>query len=58
MVGQISHVLGKAGANIIHMRNDSRNGLAYTLIDLETSITEDVMKQIQSIEGVLKARQI
>jgi D-3-phosphoglycerate dehydrogenase len=58
MVGQISHVLGQADANIIHMRNESRNGLAYTLIDLEASINNDVMAQIQSIEGVLKARQI
>lgn len=58
MVGQISHVLGQAGANIIHMRNESRNGLAYTLIDLEASINDDVMAQIQSIDGVLKARQI
>lgn len=58
MVGQISHVLGKAHANIIHMRNESRDGMAYTLIDLETSISDDVMSQIQSIEGVLKARQI
>jgi D-3-phosphoglycerate dehydrogenase len=58
MVGQISHVLGKAGANIIHMRNESKNGMAYTLIDLETSIDDDVMSQIQSIDGVLKARQI
>lgn len=58
MVGQISHVLGKASANIIHMRNESRNGLAYTLIDLEAPINDDVMSQIQSIAGVLKARQI
>lgn len=58
MVGQISHVLGQAGANIVHMRNESKNGLAYTLIDLETSISDDVMSQILSIKGVLKARQI
>jgi D-3-phosphoglycerate dehydrogenase len=58
MVGQISHVLGKANANIIHMRNESKNGLAYTLIDLEAPIGDDVMSHIQSIDGVLKARQI
>jgi D-3-phosphoglycerate dehydrogenase len=58
MVGQISHVLGKAEANIIHMRNESRNDMAYTLIDLESSINDDVISQIKSIEGVLKARQI
>lgn len=58
MVGQISHILGQAGANIQHMRNESWNGLAYTLIDLDVSISGDVLKQILSIEGVLSARQI
>ena len=58
MVGQISHILGKAGTNIIHMRNESRNGLAYTLIDLDVSISPDVLNKIKSIEGVLSARQI
>nr|MDA3869292.1 3-phosphoglycerate dehydrogenase family protein [Gammaproteobacteria bacterium] len=58
MVGQISHVLGQAGANILHMTNESKNGLACTLIDLESSISEDVLDKIVEIDGVLKARQI
>ena len=58
MVGQISHVLGQASANILHMTNESRNGLAYTLIDLETAIDQDVIVKITEIEGVLNARQI
>lgn len=58
MVGQISHVLGQAGANILHMTNESKNGLAYTLIDLESSIGDDVLDKIVEIDGVLNARQI
>ncbi|MDT8451777.1 MAG: phosphoglycerate dehydrogenase [Gammaproteobacteria bacterium] len=58
MVGQISHVLGQAGANILHMTNESKNGLAYTLIDLESSISDDVLDKIVEIDGVIKARQI
>lgn len=58
MVAQISHVLGRVSANIKHMRNESRNGLAYTLIDLDDSISNDVLEQIRAIEGVLNARQI
>lgn len=58
MVGQISHVLGQAGANILHMTNESKNGLAYTLIDLESSISDDVLDKIVEIDGVLNARQI
>lgn len=58
MVGQISHVLGKSKVNIKHMRNESRNGLAYTLIDVESEVEEAVLEQIRAIEGVLSARQI
>jgi D-3-phosphoglycerate dehydrogenase len=58
MVGQISHVLGQAGANILHMTNESKNGLAYTLIDLESGISDDVLDKIVEIDGVLNARQI
>ncbi|MES0327284.1 MAG: 3-phosphoglycerate dehydrogenase family protein [Gammaproteobacteria bacterium] len=58
MVGQISHVLGQAGANILHMSNESKNGLAYTLIDLEAAIGDDVIKKITEIDGVLNTRQI
>ena len=58
MLGQISHDLGKAGANILHMSNESRNGLAYTLIDLENAVGDDVLAQINAIDGVLDARQI
>lgn len=58
MVGQISHALGQAGANILHMTNESKNGLAYTLIDLESTISHDVLTKIAAIDGVLNARQI
>lgn len=58
MVGQISHALGQAGANILHMTNESKNGLAYTLIDLESTISHDVLAKIAAIDGVLNARQI
>jgi len=58
MVGQISHVLGQAGVNIHHMRNESRGDLAYTLMDLDNGIDESALSQIIAIDGVLSARQI
>ncbi len=58
MVGQISHVLGQADVNIQHMRNESRNELAYTLIDLDKQIDNDTLAKIRAIDGVLSARQI
>ncbi|MDH5611829.1 MAG: 3-phosphoglycerate dehydrogenase family protein [Gammaproteobacteria bacterium] len=58
MVSKISQVLGEAGANILHMANESKNGLAYTLIDLESTIADVVLDQIVKIDGVLNARLI
>lgn len=58
MVGQVSHILGKGNTNIHSMVNDSQNGLAYMLIDVDTQISEQVLQEIGSIDGVLKARVI
>ncbi len=56
MVGQISHILGENSVNICHMINESRADLAYTLIDVETAISGDVLDKISSLDGVLSAR--
>lgn len=56
MVGQISRVLGQNDINIVHMVNESRNDVAYNLIDLETMIDGDAARGIAAIEGVLKVR--
>lgn len=58
MVGQISHILGENTINIQHMVNESRNGLAYTLMDLDHEIGDEVVDRIKQIEGVLAVRAI
>lgn len=58
MVAQISHVLGQSSVNIHHMRNESRGGLAYTLLDLDQAIDEGTLSKIKAIDGVLSARLI
>jgi len=56
MVGQISHILGKSGLNIVHMVNESRGAVAYTVMDVEGDITEDAAREITAIDGVLRVR--
>ncbi len=56
MVGKISHVIGNSSANIHHMVNDSRDNLAYTLIDVDTTLDDATVTELSSIEGVLKFR--
>lgn len=56
MVAQISHVLGQAGVNILHMVNESRGDLAYTLIDLEAALSDDSIQSLSAVDGVLSVR--
>ncbi len=56
MIGRVSRILGKKGANIHHMVNDSRGEVAYTLIDVESVVSDKVIEKIASIDGVLKLR--
>jgi D-3-phosphoglycerate dehydrogenase len=58
MIAKISTAVGDAGYNIHHMRNESRNDLAYTLMDIECEIDNGLIEKFSEIDGVLKARQI
>jgi D-3-phosphoglycerate dehydrogenase len=56
MVGQISTCLAAAGLNIADLLNKSRDEYAYTLIDADGAVSEDLLGRIARIEGVLAAR--
>ncbi|SEA11284.1 D-3-phosphoglycerate dehydrogenase [Thiothrix caldifontis] len=56
MLGKISHVLGQAGVNIAHMLNDSKGNMAYTLMDVDSVVSEDTRVALSAIPGVLKVR--
>ena len=58
MIAKISSAVGEAGYNIHHMRNESKNELAYTLMDIECEIGEDLIEKFVAIDGVLKARKV
>ena len=58
MVGQISTMLAEAGLNIADLLNKSRGDLAYTLVDVEGEVPDDLPAKIKGIEGVLSARLI
>lgn len=56
MISQFATVLGGAGMNISDMTNKSKGDYAYTLIDLETPATQEIIDKLDEIEGVLKVR--
>jgi D-3-phosphoglycerate dehydrogenase len=56
MVGQISTCLAAARLNIADLLNKSRGEYAYTLIDADGAVGEEVLTQLRGIGGVLSAR--
>jgi D-3-phosphoglycerate dehydrogenase len=55
MVGQISTCLAARGINIADLLNKSRGEFAYTLIDADGAVGEDLLANIRAIDGVLSA---
>ena len=58
MISKYSAVMGDADINISDMTNKSRGDYAYSLLDLESPVTPEVVKALGDIEGVLKVRVI
>ena len=58
MLGQISDIIGDASINILDMINSSDDTIAYTLMDLNTSVSEEVLNKVKGLEGVKRVRVI
>jgi len=56
MLGQISTLLANSKINIANMINKSKKDMAYTIIDAEEKIDEDLIAKIRAIDGVLNVR--
>jgi D-3-phosphoglycerate dehydrogenase len=48
--------MGDAGINIEEMANKSRGDYAYSLVDIATPASEEVIGKLNSIGGVIKVR--
>lgn len=56
MIGQYTSVLGDADINVSDLTNKGRGEYAYSLIDVDSPVTEEVVEKLQAIDGVLKVR--
>lgn len=56
MIGQVTSVLAGGNINIKDMLNKSKNEWAYTLIDTDSGLDEDVVTKLNEIDGVCKVR--
>ena len=58
MIGQFTTLLAEKNMNIEVMTNKSRKEYAYTMLDVDGTVSEDVEAQLAAVEGVLKVRVI
>lgn len=58
LIGKYTAVMGNNNINISDMTNKSRGDYAYSLLDIDSSVTEAAVEQLKKIEGVLKVRVI
>lgn len=58
MLSRFTGVLGNAGINISYLTNKSRGAYAYSIIDTNDSLTEDVVDGLNQVDGVFKVRVI
>ena len=56
MLGQFTALLAAEGMNISLMANKSKNEYAYTMIDVESEVSEKIEKELEAVDGVLKVR--
>ena len=56
MIGQYTSILGNAAINVSDLTNKGRGDYAYSLIDVDSPVTDDVVEALKAIDGVLKVR--
>lgn len=56
MLAQLMGVLGEAGVNVANVSNKSRGDFAYTLLDTDSELTEEIAGKLRAIRGVCKVR--
>ena len=56
MLGQITDKISAAGLNIENLANKGRGDIAYTILDFDVSVPENVKELIESIGDVLTVR--
>ena len=50
--------ISATGANVIDLVNQSRNEIAYNIMDLDQSVTNELLDVISNLEGVIRVRRV
>jgi D-3-phosphoglycerate dehydrogenase len=58
MLTQFTSIFSKDNVNIENMVNKSRGEYAYTIVDVCSDIKQNVVEELQAIDGVIRVRVI
>lgn len=56
MIHKFTAIFGAAGINIENMINKSRGDYAYSVFDITSKVTDEVVENLAKIDGALKVR--
>ena len=56
LIAQFTGAMAACGINIAEMVNKSKGDYAYTLVDLDSVVTEEEVAKIKAVDGVIKVR--
>ncbi len=58
MISKFSSILAKHNINISDLLNKSRGEIAYNIIDVNGDVTQDLIDELEAIDGVIRVRVI
>jgi D-3-phosphoglycerate dehydrogenase len=58
IIGEVSTILAKNNVNICDMLNKSRGDIAFNIMDLDGDISDEVISELEAIDGVIAVRVI
>ena len=58
LIAKYTSLFGEKGINISDMTNKSKGDFAYTMLDVEAPITDEIVAAIEAIDGVYRVRKV
>ena len=56
ILAQITGTVGNEGINISNLTNQSKGDYAVTILDVDNKVSDDAIKHISEVEGIIKVR--
>ena len=58
LISKFTTLFGEKGINISDMTNKSKGDFAYTMLDVEAPITDEIVAALEAIDGVYRVRKV